>query len=163
MSTKDFSNVQEKSVAKYLGWKVVTGSGAAACHPGDIESDEFLGECKTHTKPGHRLVFDHKVWNKLCEEAVFKHRWPVLVTDDGSQSIDKTWCMILPLCVDASKLETAINLGADAAVLRLDEEELAHSYRVFSSVHKIKVFSYRWGSCKVYLLPLTKFKEMIEG
>ena len=42
MSTKDFSSVQEHSIANSLGWKVVSGSGARNFHPGDIVSESGL-------------------------------------------------------------------------------------------------------------------------
>ena len=47
--TKFYSERQEKYIANQLGWDVVTGSGARDCHPGDVKSDAYLGECKTHT------------------------------------------------------------------------------------------------------------------
>lgn len=93
MATKDYSNKQEKEVARFLDWQVVSGSGAAACVPGDIISGEWLGECKTHVKPDQRITFKKDVWNKLCEEAIMKRRKPVLIVDDGSQKLSKTWCM----------------------------------------------------------------------
>lgn len=92
-STKYYSSKQEETVAKYLGWGVVSGSGSRAGKPGDISGAHFLGECKTHTQPNQQLLFDKDVWKKLQNEAQSTHRFPVLVVDDGSQKINKTWCM----------------------------------------------------------------------
>lgn len=94
--TKYYSSIQERRVADALGWSVVSGSGARDFHPGDIVSDRWMGECKTHTVPGSKLKFDAKVWEKICEEASSKFKYPVLFVDDGSQSLDKTWCVFLP-------------------------------------------------------------------
>ena len=92
-STKYYSSKQEETVAKYLGWGVVSGSGSRAGKPGDISGAHFLGECKTHTQPNQKLLFDKNVWDKLKNEAQSTHRFPVLIVDDGSQKINKTWCM----------------------------------------------------------------------
>lgn len=93
MDTKKFSRIQETTIAKYLGWKVVSGSGARDCHPGDVKSDEWLGECKTHTQAGINIKFVYTVWKKICAEAESQFKVPVLFVDDGSQRLDKTWCL----------------------------------------------------------------------
>lgn len=94
MSTKDYSSKQEHLIASSLGWRVVSGSGSRAFHVGDVWSDTWLGECKTHIDPGHTIVFNQSVWKKIRDEAMAKGRYPILFVDDGSQSIDHTWCMI---------------------------------------------------------------------
>ena len=92
-TTKYYSSIQEKMVAMLLGWEVVSGSGAAACTPGDVIDEDWLGECKTHTSPGKKIVFYQSVWKKICDEAMVKHRNPVLIVDDGSQTPSRTWCL----------------------------------------------------------------------
>lgn len=94
MPTKDFSSIQENRVAEYLGFNVVSGSGARDCHPGDIIGKDWLGECKTHMSIVPRIQFKLDVWKKICDEAIAKHRYPVLVVDDGSQNIERTWVMV---------------------------------------------------------------------
>lgn len=94
MTTKECSSKQEKLIAGYLGWKCVPASGARACRPGDISNELWLGECKTHMKPGIRIKFIFKEWLKIYEEATSKFKFPVLFVDDGSQTIENTWCMI---------------------------------------------------------------------
>ena len=103
MATKDFSSKQEKMIADKLGWSVVAGSGAAACYPGDVIGDEWLGECKTHTSPGHKIIFKKDIWSKICDEAMIKHRFPVLFTDDGSQKENHTWCLFHASRVDMGR------------------------------------------------------------
>ena len=94
LATKDYSSKQEHRIADFLGWQCVVASGARSCHPGDIRSDSWLGECKTHVKPDHRIQFIYTEWRKICDEAMSKFRFPVLFVDDGSQKLDSTWCMI---------------------------------------------------------------------
>jgi len=100
-STKYYSSKQENMIANYLGWNVVAGSGARSTLPGDIQSDEWLGECKTHESPGHKIIFYQSVWKKLMDEATSKYKFAALFVDDGSQKIDETWVMfyhVMPSC-----------------------------------------------------------------
>lgn len=93
--TKFYSSIQESQIADYLGWKVVTGSGARDCYPGDIQSDKFLGECKTHMKVTDKIIFYMDHWKKISDEASSRFKFPVLFVDDGSQLIDNTWLLTL--------------------------------------------------------------------
>lgn len=90
---KKYSSIQEHRIADTLNWQVVSGSGARPTHIGDVGSDLWLGECKTHTKPGNKLTFTRTVWDKIKTEASSVFKYPVLFVDDGSQSLSKTWCM----------------------------------------------------------------------
>lgn len=92
-SNKYFSGKQERIIASALGWSVVPGSGARSLHPGDIQSDEWLGECKTHTKPGNKITFYKNVWDKIVDEAISRYKFPALFVDDGSQKIENTWVL----------------------------------------------------------------------
>lgn len=94
---KVFSAKQEKMVADYMGWRVVTGSGSRPFAPGDIKdtsSGKFLVECKTHNEEQENVVFYKKHWAKISEEAQAIHRYPVLVVDNGTQKSHNTWVMI---------------------------------------------------------------------
>ena len=93
MATKDYSNKQESLVSEFLGWKKVTGSGAATCTAGDVISDKFLGECKTHEKPNSKVIFRQDVWNKISQESMIFGRVPVLFADDGTQNFRRTYCL----------------------------------------------------------------------
>lgn len=163
MSTKDFSSIQESTIAKYLGWKVVAGSGAAACYPGDIKSEEFLGECKTHVKPGHKLIIDSKVWKKICEEAIFESRWPVLFIDDGSQNIKKTWCIFSPLSVKDHNIHESLHRATiNQGSVSLDEGELSSFYKNLCLDTGFTAFTLTIAGSLAYLMPLSKFKQMLE-
>ena len=94
MTNKEASDRQEKMIANYLGWRQVSGSGSRPNHPGDIVSDEWMGECKTHVSPKHRITFKKKVWDKICEEAYAHHKSPAYFSDDGSQLSENTWVVI---------------------------------------------------------------------
>jgi len=93
MTTKDKSYIQEKMIANYLGWDVVSGSGARPHHPGDIKSDEWLGECKTHMKEVSIIHFDFRVYNKLMNEAMSQMRKPVLFVDNGVSDSRNTYVL----------------------------------------------------------------------
>ena len=92
--TKSASDKQEKLIAHYLGWKQVSGSGSRPMHPGDVVSDNWLGECKTHLSAGNIIAFKFDVWDKLADEAISQFKLPALFVDDGSQTVDKTFVMI---------------------------------------------------------------------
>lgn len=108
LNKKQFSNKQEKNVADALGWSVVSGSGARLTEVGDVRSDEWLCECKTHTTPNHAISFNLNVWAKLRNEAAAKFKYPVLIVDDGSQSLDRTWCMFRLNVFDLVKDDIAV-------------------------------------------------------
>ena len=91
--TKYYSSLQEKMIADYLGWSVVTASGARHFEPGDIKSSEWLAECKTHTKETDNVVIDKEVWKKIANEARGKMRKPVLFVDNGTQELKNTWAI----------------------------------------------------------------------
>ena len=93
MNKKEYSSKQEKMIAEYLDWNVVTGSGSRTTFIGDVVSDEWLGECKTHTTPGHSILFNSNVWDKISKEASSRFKYPVLFCDDGSQKVKNTFCM----------------------------------------------------------------------
>ena len=95
MNKKEYSTKQEKTIADYLDWHRVTGSGAVPLLTGDIESSEWLGECKTHVKDGQLIRFDSEVLDKIVSEASAKFKQPAYFVDDGSQRVSRTWVMFL--------------------------------------------------------------------
>lgn len=156
MNKKAKSAKQESTVAKYLGWQVVSGSGSRPFHVGDILCEEWLGECKTHVTSKHNIVFDLHVLNKIHDEATSKHRFPVLIVDDGSQEIEHTWCCvpILPWASTApSNTSTLINSNQSSITIRYsDSLELSDK-----EVYKIKS-----NTRPLYVMSLLKFKMLIE-
>lgn len=131
--TKYYSSIQEKMIASYLGWSVVVASGARRFHPGDIQSDSFLGECKTHTSPQKRISIYKSVWNKISTEAMSTFRKPVLFVDNGTQKIENTWCVLPDIlifnslshigCSRLQSSETLISFEHEAMQKAIKERE----------------------------------------
>ena len=73
-STRYYSDKQEKQIAKAIGGKQVSNSGATAVNKGDIKNSQWLIEAKTTTK--HKDSFAIKLaWLvKNKEEAFAMHR-----------------------------------------------------------------------------------------
>lgn len=162
MTTKDFSSKQEKMIADFLGWKVVSGSGARACHPGDIVGDDWLGECKTHTTRDNPIFFSSTVWEKIGHEAQFTHRNPVLFSDDGSQKIDKTWCMINQFAVPADWSLFYMNKRFKTN-FKMKHEDLSKLYHVDNIINGIDApicYTADLSSRVVVILPLRLFQYM---
>lgn len=163
MATKDYSSKQEHLVADILGWQVVSGSGAAAGHPGDIIGEEWLGECKTHTGSGHKIFFSKSVWDKIKQEAMVKHRFPVLITDDGSQKATNTWC----LCM-RDRLENAISIHQPLNITIRTNISFLGDDMTSSAKHIVRlnpgmnpVFDATWGEDEISICQLSVFSELL--
>lgn len=162
MATKDFSSKQEKMIAEKLGWTVVAGSGAAACHPGDVIGDDWLGECKTHTTPGHKLFFSKSVWDKIKNEAMIKRRFPILFVDDGTQKSNHTWCLLpfsrldLSIC-NIHRIDKGVrkNISIDGEILGLDRKKY-----ILKRPGMYHVFFTEWDDDSVAIVALDDFVEM---
>lgn len=161
MATKDFSSKQEKMVADLLGWSVVAGSGAAACYPGDIISDDWLGECKTHVESGKKIFFSKSVWNKICDEAAVKRRFPVLFVDDGSQRSDRTWCLFKKNRLDLDECACYPLPIRKATNITFEHHEMKKTYEEYKEKCSIvPAFSYTWDKDEVAILPLSVFIDL---
>ena len=69
--TRHFSSKQEKSVAKAVGGRQVSNSGATAFQKGDVVSDKFLLECKTKTSSSDSISIKKEWLDKNKKEALF--------------------------------------------------------------------------------------------
>lgn len=120
MNTKQFSTIQEKSIADALRWSTISGSGARLTSIGDVEGNNWLGECKTHMKAGSKISFSSAVWVKILDQASVKFKFPVLFVDDGSRDLKRTWCMIpwytLPAASQISVQQIDSRWNHDASV-----------------------------------------------
>ena len=162
MSTKDFSSVQERTIAEYLGWKVVTGSGSRAGCPGDITSDSWLGECKTHVNSGKKISFNRSVWNKISCEAASKFKYPVLFVDDGSQSISRTWCLFpYKVISDPGYCVVDIDLEVRANIV-FQHSQMLEMYNSLRRKHDPNEIILSVPFCDTYLgiVPLEVFRQM---
>lgn len=66
--TRWYSNKQEKHVAKAVGGKQVSNSGATAFNKGDVTTEQFLIECKTVTNPVKSFSIKREWLDKNEEE-----------------------------------------------------------------------------------------------
>ena len=67
--TRWYSNRQEKAVAKAISGKKVVNSGATAFNKGDVQSDNWLYECKTMTQERKSFTIKREWLTKNKEEA----------------------------------------------------------------------------------------------
>ena len=67
--TRFYSSRQEKKVAKAVGGKQVSNSGATAFNKGDVTSDNFLIECKTCVEDKKSFSIKKDWLDKNKEEA----------------------------------------------------------------------------------------------
>lgn len=69
-STRYFSNIQEKRVAKAVGGRKTANSGATKFSKGDVRTDNgWLIECKTKTTPSESMSVKREWLDKNAEEA----------------------------------------------------------------------------------------------
>lgn len=83
-STRYYSNKQEKQVAKAVKGKQTANSGATAFVKGDVRTDDWLLECKTHTEERQQFTIKRDWIDKNREEAFqMGKRHSALVIDFG--------------------------------------------------------------------------------
>ena len=83
--TRYFSNKQEKAVAKAVGGKQVSNSGAPVFLGGDVNTDICLIECKTCTKEQKSFTIKKEWLEKNKEEAFAMGKsYSALTFDFGS-------------------------------------------------------------------------------
>ena len=68
MNTRKYSSKQEKRVAKDIGGKVTSNSGATRFYKDDISTDSMLIECKTKTTTSKSVSIKKEWLDKLKEE-----------------------------------------------------------------------------------------------
>lgn len=160
--TKYYSSIQENAIAKFLGWKVVSGSGARDLSPGDIIGESFLGECKTHTRPIYKVVFFADVWKKICEEASSRFKYPALFVDDGTQYIENTWVVTFPHCINTTKCaKYKLPVSVDVNI-SFDPEYLASIVNYINSNHNtFTAFCAQFADTDVVIMRLLDFREVM--
>lgn len=72
--TRFYSNKQEKQVAKAIGGKQTSNSGATAFQKGDVFTDDWLIECKTSTSEKKSFSIQKEWLEKNKEEAFSMNR-----------------------------------------------------------------------------------------
>ena len=69
MTTRDYSNKQEKHIAKVTGGKVQSNSGGTKFGGGDVHTDKFFIEAKTPTKEQTSFTIKKEWITKMREQA----------------------------------------------------------------------------------------------
>ena len=168
-TTKYYSNKQEKLVASELGGYQVGLSGAGPANPGDVKNYEWLVECKTHTSPDQPIFFDANVWKKIEDEAMGVHRKPVLIVDDGSQSISRTWCLCRGTNLNLTGIVTTDLPVKIRKNISCKHDKLAEGIKSASkgivmdgSFYTGVVYEVEWNGEIVIVLPFKTFKELFE-
>lgn len=162
--TKYYSSIQENLIADFLGWSVVSASGCRIGYPGDIKSEAFLGECKTHVEPGKSILFANSVWKKLKDESMSGFRYPVLFVDDGSQTIEKTWCLFNTV----PGMRKHINVYTISTEFHFEKNIVFKHDLIFNKFYKKDLSQYilclrvRWHGEDVYITTLQNFKDLCE-
>lgn len=157
--TKYYSERQERRIADYLGWSAVSASGARPFNPGDIKDSDWLGECKTYTKLHDTIVFKKGVWIKICDEAKSSFKHPVVFTDNGTQKLEYTWCLVDSKFVDYSKGEEV-----DAEI---KETALKFTFKhgLMYDLFKSKTLPYakiEFNNQTLLILRISDLKEMLQ-
>lgn len=69
MTTRDYSDMQEKHIAKVTGGKVQSNSGGTKFGGGDVHTKHFLIEAKTPTKDQKGFTIKKEWMNKMRQQA----------------------------------------------------------------------------------------------
>ena len=69
MTTRDYSDMQEKHIAKVTGGRVQSNSGGTKFGGGDVHTDKFFIEAKTPTKAKASYTVKAEVLDKVYEQA----------------------------------------------------------------------------------------------
>lgn len=165
--TKYFSEKQEGLVAKALGGVMIRLSGAGPANPGDVQTYDWLVECKTHTEPDHPIFFDLAVWKKIEDEAMAMHRKPVLIVDDGSQQSSRTWCLCRAANLNLGKVITIdlpikIRKNISCKEAKLTQMLKENTKRYIGQFYEGAAYLADWGGEEVVVLPLKLFAELFE-
>lgn len=165
MTNKEASYKQEHMVADYMEWSVVSGSGSRPFKPGDITSDYFLVECKTHIQPQDTIVFKKAHWDKIQIESQSTYKRPLLVTDDGTQKSDHTWVM-LPLsiinsCSVVNVVDGWNNTSRSGNTIVFNHLDTKRLYEMKTVFEQTSVLIVRWSidTDFVAIMPLSAYKE----
>lgn len=171
-STKYYSSRQEHMVADYLNWKVVAGSGARSFHPGDVRSDDFLGECKTFTEESDVVYCYNSVWSKITEEATAVMKSPVLFVDNGTQLSKNTWCIIPKRVAAAIPDISYLDKTVAHSLLKISTTRVSFSHTAMKyqfMMHKrianteLIALPFILDSTDVLLISLSCMKAIVEG
>lgn len=85
--TRYYSNRQEKAVAKAIGGRQTSNSGATAYDKGDVTDQDWLIECKTCMKDQKSFTLQKEWFDKNLEESIYmKKNHTAVVVNFGPNS-----------------------------------------------------------------------------
>lgn len=166
MTNKEASAKQEKMVADFMGWKVVTGSGSRPFRPGDVQNDNYLVECKTHVTEQLNIVFKKEHWNKISKESRSVNKYPALITDNGTQRAKNTWVMIPNRVIIpeiANKILNFINNSRSGNTVTFDNVKELSLYEIEYDIDKINFFPAIFDNEQVAIMSLSEFKRFYQS
>jgi len=159
------SSRQEKMVADYMGWKVVSGSGARPFMPGDVSNSQWLVECKTHNTEQKNVVFRKTHWNKISKEARSVNKYPVLVTDNGTQDKNATWVMLPKRVINSDNINQILNLvntSTSGNTITFSNEDALNLFNKYYYPNGINFFVDDFGDESLAILTLQEFKKFYQ-
>lgn len=85
--TRYYSKKQENTVAKAVGGKTTSNSGATPYDKGDVRTDLFTIECKTKTSNADSITIKKEWLEKLKNESLYmKTKYEALIFNFGPDS-----------------------------------------------------------------------------
>lgn len=161
--TKYYSNKQETVVANYLGWKRVAASGARPFNKGDVVSERWLCECKTHTAKvdDYKILFS--VWRKVEQEATSCMKRPVLIIDDGTQNISNQCAVISMTFYDVPyKLLSYDMIRGNDLSIHQNAKSFVFSHNVFLNMRKEEYcIRVKVNDIDIVVMPIEIFRELV--
>jgi hypothetical protein len=166
LPTKYYSNRQEAAVADFLGWKRTSASGARPFDKGDIQSEEYCGECKTFCREVASISFKYSDWQKICKEALSCMKKPVLFTDDGSQKVENTYCIVpTKFCIFPDGRTINYRVASSSCHFGVSEKRITVAKKAVEDALSggfDGVTFCEWGD-QLCIMRLSTFKSMLDG
>lgn len=165
MTNKEASERQEKLVANYMGWQVVSGSGARPFRPGDVQNEHYLVECKTHVKEQKNVVFFKAHWDKIQKESISTGKYPALVTDNGTQDKNATWVMLPKRVITSESINQILNLvntSTSGNTITFSNEDALNLFKKYYHPNGINFFVDGFGGEPLAILTLQEFKKFYQ-
>lgn len=94
MTTRDYSDIQEKHIAKVTGGKVQSNSGGTKFGGGDVHTNKFLIEAKTPTKEQTSFTIKKDWLHKMQNQAFEQGKECSVLAFRFEPNTDKDWYIL---------------------------------------------------------------------
>jgi len=165
MTNKEASSKQENMVANFMGWEVVSGSGARPFSPGDVKNEHYLVECKTHVKEQKNVVFVKAHWDKIKKESMSTGKYPALITDNGTQIKNATWVMLPKRVITSESTNQILNLvntSTSGNTITFSNEAATALFNRYYYPNGINFFIDDFGDESLAIMTLKEFKKFYQ-